>query len=193
MSPEQAAIGRTVVYRSHPKASAEEGKIVSLQSLDVGIVHVVYRGDDSMTPKATYLTDLDTVDASTGAPVCVHCGSTGVLVERRGKMVCEWCARRYWPMTAEERRETAAPSPAHLRATEALAALTERANMAGVRLTYTAIVNAVLPPSLDVDEMAHAYGEAHFGPDSWDDAPAAIRNDVRNDMQRVRRAILGES
>jgi hypothetical protein len=36
---------------------------------------------------------------------CADCGSTGVLVERRGKMVCDWCANRYWPMTADERRE----------------------------------------------------------------------------------------
>lgn len=126
-------------------------------------------------------------------PACADCESTGVLVERRGKMVCEWCANRYWSMTPDERRETAAPSPAHHRATEALAALTERANMAGVRLTYTAIVNAVLPPALDVDEMAAAYGDAQFGPGGWDDAPAVIRNDIRNNMQRVRRAILGES
>jgi hypothetical protein len=85
------------------------------------------------------------------------------------------------------------PTPAHQRATEALSALTERANMAGVRLTYTAIVNAVLPAWLDVDEMAAAYGDAHFGPGGWDDAPAVIRNDIRDDMQRMRRAILGET
>lgn len=39
-------------------------------------------------------------------PACADCGSTGVLVERRGKLVCEWCAHRYWPMTPDERRET---------------------------------------------------------------------------------------
>ncbi len=51
------------------------------------------------------------------------------------------------------------PIPAHQRATEALSALTERANMAGVRLTYTAIVNAVLPPAFDVDEMVRVLAD----------------------------------
>jgi hypothetical protein len=49
-----------------------------------------------------------------------------------------------------------------------------------------------LAAGLDVDEMAVAYAEAQFGPGGWDDAPALIRNDIRDRMQHVRASILGE-
>lgn len=52
-------------------------------------------------------------------------------------------------------------------------------------------IRKMLAAALDVEEMAAAYGDAQFGPGGWDDAPAVIRNDTRNHMQRVRRAILG--
>lgn len=126
-------------------------------------------------------------------PACADCESTGVLVERRGKMVCEWCAHRYWPMTEEERRETGgAISPAVLRAAAAEVehlATTPfgTASQGGER------IRNMLAAAFVVDEMAAAYGDAQFGPGGWDDAPAVIRNDIRNHMQRVRRAILGES
>lgn len=126
-------------------------------------------------------------------PACADCESNGVLVERRGKMVCEWCANRYWPMTPDERRETGETiSLAVLRAAgaefEHLASTPfGTASQGGER------IRKMLGAALDIDEMAAAYGDAQFGPGGWDDAPAVIRNDIRNHMQRVRRAILGDT
>lgn len=104
MTPEQATVGRGVVYRAHPEARPEDGRITSVHAVAQGIVHVLYDGDG--TAKATRLVDLAPVDVTETS--CADCGSTGVLVERRGNMVCEWCAHRYWPMTPDERRETGA-------------------------------------------------------------------------------------
>jgi len=66
VSPEQATVGRGVVYRAHPEARPEDGRITSVHALDTGIVHVLYRGDS--TAKATRLTDLETVDAGIRKP-----------------------------------------------------------------------------------------------------------------------------
>lgn len=64
MTPEQATVGRGVVYRPHPGARAEDGQIVATHALDAGMVHVLYRGDS--TAKATRLADLELVDAHMG-------------------------------------------------------------------------------------------------------------------------------
>ena len=64
MTPEQAVIGRGVVYRGYPDSDPEDGQIVSVHALDTGMLHVLYRGDS--TPKATRLADLETVDAGMG-------------------------------------------------------------------------------------------------------------------------------
>lgn len=146
MTPEQATVGRAVVYRAHPEARPEDGVIKSVHAVGQGIAHVLYDGDG--TAKATRLADLELVGVirrhvfdgercihcgvnvydcehendeccnerdpmvytteTDSTPACADCGSTGVLVERRGNMVCEWCAHRYWPMTPDERRETGA-------------------------------------------------------------------------------------
>lgn len=47
--------------------------------------------------------------------------------------------------------------------------------------------------ALDVDEMTNTYGVAQFGQKDWDEAPAVIRNDVRNRMAAVVASILAES
>lgn len=57
MTPEQATVGRSVVYRAHAEARPEDGVITSVQALDAGMVHVLYRGDS--TAKATHLADLE--------------------------------------------------------------------------------------------------------------------------------------
>lgn len=51
--------------------------------------------------------------------------------------------------------------------------------------------SAVVTAVLDVDEMAQAYGVAQFGRQGWDEAPAVIRNDVREHMGAVVAMILG--
>jgi hypothetical protein len=99
VTPEQATIGRGVVYRAHPEARAEDGQIVSLHALDAGMVHVLYRGDS--TAKATRLVDLEPVDITQTS--CADCGSSGPVVERHGKSVCDWCSHRYWPTTDAEK------------------------------------------------------------------------------------------
>lgn len=100
MTPEQATVGRGVVYRAHPEARPEDGRITSVHALDQGIVHVLYAGDG--TAKATRIVDLQTVDAVT-EPSCADCGNSGPVVERRGKTVCDWCSHRYWPTTDAEK------------------------------------------------------------------------------------------
>lgn len=99
MTPEQARVGRGVVYRPRPDAPAEDGQIVSMRALGAGLVHVLYRGDE--TPKSTRLTDL----------------------------------------------EPAAP---------------------------------------DVEQMAANHANRTYGPGYWRDAPAAIRNEIRELVMRAR-------
>jgi hypothetical protein len=57
VSPEEAEIGRAVAYRAHPGATPEPGRIVSIRTIDTGMVHVAYRGD--WNAKATRLEDLE--------------------------------------------------------------------------------------------------------------------------------------
>jgi hypothetical protein len=99
MTPEHATVGRCVVYRAHPEARPEDGRITSLHAVGQGIVHVLYDGDG--TAKATRLVDLEPVDVTETS--CADCGSTGPVVERRGKRVCDWCSHRYWPTTDAEK------------------------------------------------------------------------------------------
>lgn len=99
MTPEQARVGRGVVYRARPEARPEDGQITSVHALDRGIVHVLYRGDG--TAKATRLVDL----------------------------------------------------------------------------TVTAP---------DIEQMAANHADAQFGLGGWNDAPAIIRNDIRERVQRAR-------
>lgn len=99
MTPEQATVGRGVVYRAHPEARPEDGRITSVHAVAQGIVHVLYDGDG--TAKATRLVDLAPVDVTETS--CADCGSTGAVVERHGKSVCDWCSHRYWPTTDTEK------------------------------------------------------------------------------------------
>lgn len=99
MTPDQAAVGAGVVYRAHPEASPEDGRITSVHAVGQGIVHVLYDGDG--TAKATRLVDLTPVDVTEIS--CADCGSSGPLVERHGKSVCDWCSHRYWPTTDAEK------------------------------------------------------------------------------------------
>lgn len=105
MTPEQATIGRSVVYRAHPEARPEDGVITSVHAVGQGIVHVLYDGDG--TAKATRLVDLEPVDLEPVDAImnasCADCGSIGPVVERRGKIVCDWCSHRYWPTTDAEK------------------------------------------------------------------------------------------
>lgn len=70
MTPEQAQIGVSVLYRAHPDARPEEGFIMSTRSLDRDIVHVLYVGD--ITPKATRLADLEAVNDVLKTPEHQH-------------------------------------------------------------------------------------------------------------------------
>jgi hypothetical protein len=63
MTPEQAEIGRAVVYHAHPDARPEDGRITSVHAIQTGVVHVLYDGDN--TAKATRLVDLEPLDART--------------------------------------------------------------------------------------------------------------------------------
>lgn len=76
MTPEQATVGRAVVYRAYPDSDPEDGRITSVHALDRGIVHVLYRGDG--TAKATCLVDLETVSGVRRhvyeGERCIHCG-----------------------------------------------------------------------------------------------------------------------
>lgn len=99
MTPEQATVGAGVVYRAHAGARPEDGRITSVHAIDTGIVHVLYAGDG--TAKATRLVDLEPLDVTETS--CTDCGSSGPVVERRGKTVCDWCANRYWPTTDAEK------------------------------------------------------------------------------------------
>lgn len=58
-------------------------------------------------------------------------------------------------------------------------------------LEFTA-ARADLVAVLDLEEMAEAYGVAHFGRIGWDEAPAVIRNDVRERMAAVIETITGD-
>lgn len=51
----------------------------------------------------------------------------------------------------------------------------------------------VMSAGLEVEELAAAYADAQFGPGGWDDAPAVVRNEIRDRMRQVRASILGES
>jgi hypothetical protein len=99
VTPEQATVGRGVVYRAHPEARPEDGRITSVHAVGQGIVHVLYDGDG--TAKATRLVDLEPVDITQTS--CADCGSSGPVFERRGKSVCDWCSHRYWPTTDAEK------------------------------------------------------------------------------------------
>lgn len=99
MTPEQATVGRAVVYRGYPDSDPEDGQIVSVHALDAGMVHVLYRGDT--TAKATRIVDLAPVGVAEDS--CADCGSDGPVVERRGKNVCDWCSHRYWTATDAEK------------------------------------------------------------------------------------------
>lgn len=76
MTPEQATVGRGVVYRGYPDSDPEDGQIVSVHALDAGMVHVLYRGDTSA--KATRLADLELVGVICrhvyDGERCIHCG-----------------------------------------------------------------------------------------------------------------------
>lgn len=61
MSPEDITEGQSVVYRAHPEARAEDGRVVRLGERP-DIVFVLYRGDS--TPKATRVADLSPVEIS---------------------------------------------------------------------------------------------------------------------------------
>lgn len=99
MTPEQARVGRGVVYRGYPDSDPEDGQITSVHAINRGMVHVLYRGDT--TAKATRLVDLT-------------------------------------------------------------------------------------PTAPDVEQMATNHADAQFGPSGWNDAPAIIRNDIRERVQRAR-------
>lgn len=102
-------------------------------------------------------------------------------------------------MSEPKNRTTTAPTPATQRAVDALSALTERANMAGVRLTYTAIVNTVLPAALtgpndQYDVMDDITIAVHAA--LCDDSPeecVAWRGACVRAVEAVRDTILGDS
>ena len=63
--------------------------------------------------------------------------------------------------------------------------------MPGERRWWISGARDVLSDGLDVDEMTQAYGVAQFGQQGWDEAPAIIRNDVRERISAVVAMILG--
>ena len=56
MKREDLHEGQSVVYRAHPDAKAEDGRVVRLDDRQPALAYVLYRGDS--TAKATYITDL---------------------------------------------------------------------------------------------------------------------------------------
>lgn len=83
------------------------------------------------------------------------------------------------------------PTPAILRGAEELRSL-YLADQTQPVSYFVESVQTAAGAVLDVEEMAAAYADAQFGPGGWDDAPAAIRNDIRRNMQHVRNALLGD-
>lgn len=82
---------------------------------------------------------------------------------------------------------SARETPALLRGAQALATELGEA----VDAEHYSEASAVTTAVLDVEEMAEAYGVAQFGRHGWDDAPAVIRNDIRERMRAVAATILG--
>lgn len=96
-------------------------------------------------------------------------------------------------------------TPAVERATRALDALTERANMAGVRLRTHAIVAAVLPAALtdpdDPDSLARTLFTIHEGVRGgisaeralwfWLEVPELVRADYREIADGLRMMLVG--
>lgn len=62
----------------------------------------------------------------------------------------------------------------------------------GERIWWIGSAHDTLVAAIDIDEMTEAYGVAQFGRQGWDEAPAIIRNDVRERMGAVAAMILGE-
>lgn len=92
MTPEQATVGRGVVYRAHPDARPEDGQITSVHAIDRGIVHVLYAGD--AIAKATRLADLEPVDAIL-RPAVEHQHETWQLQPHvDGGSYCAACGQR---------------------------------------------------------------------------------------------------
>lgn len=93
------------------------------------------------------------------------------------------------------------PTTARARATKALSELTERANMAGVRLKYTAITNAVVPAAVNAVEIsvvlaAHqrvvgAHGLTRYCTCGVDIEP--IGELVHHQAEAIRTSIVGEA
>lgn len=94
---------------------------------------------------------------------------------------------------------SAPETPAVLRGATALG---KRSRLSGSSFTLDHLLPAerrrlvgtahdVLVDAVDVEEMAQAYGVAQFGRQGWDDAPAVIRNDIRERMRAVAATILG--
>lgn len=63
----------------------------------------------------------------------------------------------------------------------------------GERTWWLVSARGALIAGLDLDRMTEAYGVAQFGRREWEDAPAIIRNDVREHMAAVITSILGET
>lgn len=157
MTPEQAEIGTRVLYRAHPDARAELGRISSTQALATqGIVHVLYDGDG--TPKPTRLVDLVRVTDTRQTPAVLR-GATAL-------------GKRHRLAGSSFDLDNLPP---------------------GERLWWIGSAHDAMVGAVDVDEMAQAYGVAQFGRQGWDDAPAVIRNDVREHMGAVVAMILGET
>lgn len=94
MTPEQAQIGVSVVYRAHPDARPEDGFIMSTRSLDRDIVHVLYVGD--VTPKATRLADLEVVNDTVTLSGHQH-ETWQIQPDAHGGHYCAACGARIGP------------------------------------------------------------------------------------------------